>query len=236
MGSDPDDLDGATDRLRRGDLDVDAAARGGLYGFLGRAFEHPDEAFYAALSGGDLREQVETLVERTSLSVPVESLSTGDDFDTLCARYNDVFVLGYSEYEDRTDGSMETDEPPAPLYESAYRPNASWNDVNLDLARAYDYYGLQPDTSDREHHDHLRLQLEFAGYLARREAAFDGDDDAIARFDFLDRHLRVLVEGLAERTRDEPNTGAYGAFAELLDALTAADRRDLAARLDGGTP
>ncbi|WP_137283280.1 molecular chaperone TorD family protein [Halorussus salinisoli] len=235
MGTNSDDAD-AAGRLRQADLDADAAARGGLYALLARAFEHPDEAFYEALADADLREQVESLVERTPLSVPVESLDTDDDFDTLCARYNDVFVLGYAEYEDRTDGSLSTDEPPVPLYESAYRPNASWNDVNLDLARAYDYYGLQPDESDREHHDHLRLQLEFAGYLARREAAFDGDDDAIARFDFLDRHLRILVEGVVERTRDEPNTGAYGQFAELLDAFTAADRRDLAARLDGGPP
>lgn len=234
MGTSSDDE--VADRVHRNDLDADAAARGALYGLLSKAFEHPDESLYRALADGDLREQVETLVERTSLSVPVEGLSTDDDFDTLCARYNDVFVLGYAEYEDRTDGSLSTDEPPVPLYESAYRPNASWNDVNLDLARAYDYYGLQPDTSEREHHDHLRLQLEFAGYLARREAAFDGDDDAVARFDFLDRHLRVLVEGVVERTRNEPNTGAYGQFAELLDALTAADRRDLAQRLDGGTP
>jgi DMSO reductase family type II enzyme chaperone len=242
----PENRDGATaspdgdpspDRadppLDPAELDPDAAARGTAYALLASAFEHPDEDLYGALAGGDLREGLSDLCDRTPLAVSPDGIRTDDDYDTLCARYNDLFVIGYSEYEDRTDGTLSTDEPPVPLYESAYRPEASWTDVNLDLARAYEYYGLRPAASDREHHDYLGLLLEFAGYLARREAVEDGPDAARARLDLLDRHLRILVEGIAERVEEEPNTGAYGRFARFLDEFTAADRAALADRLEG---
>ncbi|WP_440008351.1 molecular chaperone TorD family protein [Halomicrococcus sp. SG-WS-1] len=219
--------------LDRDELDPDATARGTVYALLASAFEHPDEGLYDALAGGDLRDELTALFARTPLDVSTEEVGSEDDYDTLCARYNDLFVIGYSEYEDRTDGTLSTDEPPVPLYESAYRPEASWTDVNLDLARAYDYYGVRPATSDREHHDYLGLQLEFAGYLARREAVEEEPDAARARLDLLDRHLRLLVEGVVERIDDEPNPGAYARFARVLDEFTAADRAELADRLEG---
>lgn len=219
------------DRLDPGEIDRDAAARGATYALLAHAFEHPDDHFYELLADGSLREQFEALATRMPFDLAADAVRTGDDFDTLCARYNDLFVIGFSEYEDRTDGSLSTTEPPVPLYESAYRTEVSWTDVNLDLARAYDYYGLRPAEDDRDHHDSLRLQLEFAGYLARREAAVDGADAARARLDLLDRHLRILVEGVADRIEDEPNTGVYGRFARALDDFTATDRAELADRL-----
>ncbi|WP_458189637.1 molecular chaperone TorD family protein [Haladaptatus sp. NG-WS-4] len=219
--------------LNRNDVDPDSAARGTVYALLARAFEHPDEDLYEPLATGDLCDQFVTLFARTPLDIATRDIGTDDDYDTLCARYNDLFVIGYAEYEDRTDGTLSTDEPPVPLYESAYRPEASWTDVNLDLARAYDYYGVRPAASNREHHDYLCLQLEFAGYLARREAIVDGVDAARARFDLLDRHLRILVEGIVERIADEPNTGAYGRLVRFLDDFTAADREELADRLEG---
>jgi DMSO reductase family type II enzyme chaperone len=213
-------------------LDSDAAARGGVYALFARAFTHPDERFHRALATGDLADQFESLLDRTPITVPTDDLTTDDDRQTLAARYNDLFVIGFSEYVDPTDGTKRETEPPVPLYESAYRPNASWTDVNLDLARAYEYYDVAVNEKRREHHDHARLELEFAGYLARRAAAVDGADAAAARFDFLDRHLRVLVEGMAERICDEPGTGAYGDLVAALDAFSAADRADLAGRID----
>ncbi|NHN61593.1 MULTISPECIES: molecular chaperone TorD family protein [Halorussus] len=233
MGTDAPTSDRPDPAVDREALDPDAAARGTAYALLASAFEHPNEELYGALAGGDLREQFGELLARTPLDVSVDDIATDDDYDTLCARYNDLFVIGYSEYEDRTDGTLSTDEPPVPLYESAYRPEASWTDVNLDLARAFDYYGLRPSSSDREHHDHLRIELEFAGYLARREAAADGEDAARARLDFLDRHLRYLSVGVVERIESEANTGAYGRFARLLEEFTAADRAGLVDRLEG---
>ena len=225
--------DGTPQDPEQAPLETEAGARGALYALFATAADHPDEVLYDVLADGSLAEQVEALSARTGLDVALPALVTDDDYDTLSARYNDLFVIGYAEYEDRTDGSLSTFEPPVPLHESAYRSDASWTSVNLDLARAYDYYGLAVDESNREHHDHLVLILEFAGYLARREAAVDGEPAAVARLDLLDRHLRILVEGMVRRIEDEPGVEFYGRLVKAVDAFTAADRADLAARTEG---
>jgi len=162
-------------------------------------------------------------------------VTVDEDRETVAARFNDLFVVGYSEVVDRTDGTVENYGPPVSLYESDYRPEVSWNDVNLDLARAYEYFGCRVDQETRRNHDHVRLQLEFMGYLCRREAAVD-PDVAAARLDFHDRHLRVVTEGIADALGDEPGTGLYGRLADFLDRFTAADVEDLAARREGESP
>ncbi|WP_251343321.1 molecular chaperone TorD family protein [Haloplanus halophilus] len=214
-------------------IDRDAAARGTVYATLARAFRHPDREFRDAAASGTLRDDLSRCLDHTGLDVAVPSLATDDDYETLAARYNDLFEVGYAEYEDRTDGTLDSEGPPVPLYESKYRPDHSWNDVNLDLARAYDYYGLEIDAADRDNHDALRYELEFAGYLARREAAMAGSDAAAARLDFHDRHLGHAAAGIAERMVDEPGTDVYGELAALLEAFVRADRNDLATRLEG---
>ena len=214
------------------DIDEDAAARGAVYATLARAFEYPEESFHSAAADGTLEADLRACLDRTGLDVSAPSLTTDDDYETLAARYNDIFELGYSEYTDRTDGSLEAEGPPVPLYESKYRPDHSWNDVNLDLSRAYSYYGLEIDQEQRDNHDAVTYELEFAGYLARREAAV-GEDAAIARLDFHDRHLGHAAAGVADRLAEEPGTDIYGGFGELLEAFVRADRNDLAARLEG---
>ncbi|GGK80178.1 molecular chaperone TorD family protein [Haloarcula sebkhae] len=214
------------------DLDEDAAARGAVYATLAKAFEYPEESFHSAAADGTLEADLRACLDQTGLGVTVPSLTTEDDYETLAARYNDIFELGYSEYTDRTDGSLEAEGPPVPLYESKYREDHSWNDVNLDLSRAYSHYGLEIDQDERDNHDALTYELEFAGYLSRREAAV-GEDAAIARLDFHDRHLGHAAAGVADRLADEPGTDIYGAFGELLEAFVRADRNDLAEQLEG---
>jgi len=214
------------------DVDEDAAARGTVFATLARAFQHPTPEFHSVAASGQLAAELERCLARTTLDVALPDLRTADDYETLAARYNDLFELGYSEYTDRTDGSLDAEGPPVPLYESKYRPDHSWNDVNLDLARAYDFYGLEVDTDARDNHDALRYELEFAGYLARREAAVDGDAGA-ARLDFHDRHLGHAAAGIADRLADEPGTDVYGGLGTVLEAVVRADRNDLAARLEG---
>lgn len=212
--------------------DSDAAARGALYGLLRAAFEPPDEAFHAALADGSLEGTVGELLALTGLEVTRPELTTDEGYEALTTDYHDLFVLGYAEHEDPGDGTLVASGPPVPLHESAHRTDAAWGDVNLDLARAYDYFGLAIDETDRDHHDGLGLELSFAGYLARREAAVDADA-AAARLDLLDRHLRVLVRGLVEGLGEVGETGPYAALVDLLDGFTAADRDDLADRLAG---
>ncbi|QSG14777.1 molecular chaperone TorD family protein [Halapricum desulfuricans] len=211
--------------------DRDAAARSGLYALLARAFDNPDEQFHAAAADGQLAEEIDAYVDRSSLDVDRPRIDTGDDRKGLSATYNALFTLGHAEYTDRTDGSLESDGPPVPLYESTYR-EASWNDVNVDLARVYDHFGVAVDQERRDHHDNVRLELEFAAYLARREAA--GEDGAgRARRDFLDRHLDPFAEGLCARI-EAVHDGFYADLARLLDGVVTADLTDLRERYGGG--
>ena len=216
-----------------GEVDTDAGARGAIYALLAAAFDQPDEELYRAIDTGAFREEISALVDRTDLAVDVPDFETDDDYEKLCARYNDLFVIGFSEVVDATDGTMAHEEPPVSLYESSHRLEVSWNDVNLDLARAYEYFGCQVDQDRRDNHDHLQLQLEFMGYLCRREAAVD-PDVAAARLDFQDRHLRVIGEAVADALAAEPGTEFYGDLGAFLDDFTAADVEDLAARREGG--
>lgn len=199
------------------DLDPDAAARSAIYSLLARALDTPTAALHERLEDGSFAAELESLLDRTGLDVPVDGLVTEDDADTLQARYNDLFVTGFAADGDPT--------PPVSLYESSYRDDATWHDVNVDLSRAYDYFGLEIDEDHREHHDHVRLELEFASYLARREAAV-GPDAGRARRDFIDRHLDVLASGMAGRIDDEPGVDVYGSLVAFLGAFVAADGED----------
>lgn len=220
--------EGAPDRV-----DPDPGARGAVYGVLARCFRDPDERLHAALRDGSLEAEVSALLDRTQLDVAPLTLRTDADHDALCALYNDLFVIGFSRAVDRTDGTVESEGPPVPLYESAYRSDVSWSDVNLDLARAYEHFGIEVDDEHREHHDFLPLILEFAGYLCRREAAID-PEVARARLDFHDRHLRPVASGVAERIDEESAPGVYGDLAAFLDRFTTADVAHLADRVGEG--
>lgn len=196
-----------------------AAARGTVYGTLASLFAEPDESMYATLEDGTLEADLERLVARTELDVTAPSMTTRDEYDLLCARFNDIFEIGYPD-------------PPVPLYESEYQPEGSWDDVNLDLARAYDYFDVSVDDSEREHHDHLQLELEFAGYLARLAAVTDDDAVRQARRDFLDRHLESFVASIEDAIDDEVETGIYDDVVSFMERFVTADLGDLQARLD----
>ena len=219
----------ATTTLDPADADRDAAARAALYSLLARAFDHPDEELHAAAVDGSLETEAATYVDRSALAVPIPALTTTENYESMAARYNGLFTIGHAEYTDRTDGSLETEGPPVPLYESRYR-DASWDDVNGDLARAYDYFGVSVDEDRRDHHDNLRLELEFAAYLARRQAL--GETDAArARRDLLDRHLEPFTKGVFDRLEDLDG-GVYAELARLAWNVVAADRDALHATLD----
>lgn len=228
--------------LRTDAIDEETAARGSVYALAAAAFAEPSDGLHERFADGSLDETMAALVDRTGLDVDPPDLAVADDRETLAARYNDLFVIGYSEVIDGTDGTVENQGPPASLYESTYRSDVSWNDVNLDLARAYEHFGCEIGGDERRHHDHARLELEFAGYLCRLAAAGDGDAAGDtespglrrARLDFHDRHLSVLASGLRTALDDEPGTGVYGRLAQFLDAFVAADVDDLADRLDAG--
>mgnify|MGYP006303196035 CR=1 FL=1 len=231
-----DDTDGlarSADRRRlHEEIDASAGARGAVYALAARTFDQPDAELYRALDDGRVAAEFDTLLDRSGLAVEPPDLTVEDEKEIISARYNDLFVIGFTEVVDKTDGTVDNQGPPVSLYESDYRSEVSWNDVNLDLARAYEHFGCQVDQDDRRNHDHFRLQLEFMGYLCRREAAVD-ETLAQARLDFHDRHLRVVTRGIADALDSEPGTGIYGELADFLDRFSEADVDDLDERLHG---
>ncbi|WP_181687003.1 molecular chaperone TorD family protein [Halorhabdus salina] len=231
--TDPAGPDQRDTRLDREAVEPDPAARGVLYQTLARAFEHPTEEFHAGLTDGRIETGLSDAITVTPLEVTVPALSLEEDSQQLSARYNRLFALGMAAVTDRTDGSVEKDGPAVSLYESSHREDATWETINVDLARAYEYYGLSVDTDERDHHDNLGLQLEFAGYLARREALGE-DDAAAARRDFLDRHLTVFAESLRDSLAEPAVAGIYADLATILERVVSADHADLTDRL--GTP
>lgn len=211
------------------DVDPEPSARGALYSLCSQLFADPDDELYRLLADGSITEECRALLDQTSLCVSPPDFTVTDDHETLSARFNDIFVVGYSEVVDKTDGTMNNQGPPVSLYESAYRANLSWNQVNLDLARAYDYFGCEVNQDVRRNHDHLKLEVEFMSYLCRREAAIN-PGIAAARVDFHDRHLRAFADGLAAALSAETATGVFGRAADFLDRLSSADIEELASR------
>ena len=198
-------------------VDTESGARGAIYGLLAGLFEEPDRETYEALAAGEVGDQFDSWVDTAGFeALEVPDLETTDEYDLLCARFNDIFAIGYPD-------------PPVPLYESAYATEGQWESINLDLARAYDYFGVSIDESEREHHDHLVVELEFVGYLARLAATEGRSDLKQARVDFLERHLVDLAEHLEEGIADEVETGIYEDLVAFLAAFVRADRDALTA-------
>ena len=197
--------------------DTGAVARGTVYGTLAKLYEEPTAELFEALADGSLFEELEVLVDRSDLDVPVPSVQTADDYELLCARFNDLFAVGYPD-------------PVIPRYESEH-VEPSWNDINLDLSRVYSYFDVEIDQSEREHHDYLPIELEFAGYLSRL-AATGQEDASRARADFLDRHLEPFVEGLERGIEAERETGIYDDVVAFTAAFVRADLQDLTDTLE----
>ncbi|MFB6153830.1 MAG: molecular chaperone TorD family protein, partial [Halodesulfurarchaeum sp.] len=84
----------------------------------------------------------------------------------------------------------------------------------------------------REHHDHLVVELEFVGYLARLAAVRDDDHVRRARRDLLERHLRPFARNLEDAIDDEVETGIFDAQVRFLRTVIEADLEQLEARLD----
>lgn len=195
--------------------DPAAVARGTIYGVLASLYEEPSREMYDGLRDGSLFTELERILERTALDVQVPTVETEDEYDLLCARFNDLFAVGYPD-------------PVVPRYETEH-VDRSWTDVNLDLARAYEYFDVEVDETERAHHDYLPLELEFVGYLTRLAAT--GETDARrARADFLDRHLEPFVVALQAAVDDEPETGIYADVVDFTSRFVQADRKQLESR------
>lgn len=92
------------EELPSGAIDDETVARGSVYALAAAAFTEPSQGVYEHFADGSLDDAVATLVEQSGLDVEPPDLTVEDDRETLAARYNDLFVVGYSEVIDGTDG------------------------------------------------------------------------------------------------------------------------------------
>ena len=122
---------------------------------------------------------------------------------------------------------------PAPPWESVYTSNDHllFQEVTLNVRRAYVAQGCIPASYPHVADDHLSLELDFMAKLAERaaQALERGDDGEAGRLvavqrDFLRDHLGAWIGEFAGRLSAEP-ARYYACMARLAERLVARDRR-----------
>lgn len=101
-----------------------------------------------------------------------------------------------------------------------------------DAAGFFSAFGLRLEAAGHERVDHVRCQLEFLAFLARKEAhALETGDAGMlaeirrARRLFLRDHLGRFAPALGERLRREDPQGFYGVLGEVLRRFVEAECR-----------
>ncbi len=101
-----------------------------------------------------------------------------------------------------------------------------------DLAGFYAAFGMRADPAEHERVDHVRCQLEFLAFLARKEAyeIEHREDDwrtEIKKAErlFLREHLGRFAPAFGERLRREDPDGFYGVLGALLRGFVEAECR-----------
>jgi len=159
----------------------------------------------------------------TCLAVKTRALSAPKD-----ATDADALVLSYRILFGHTA------QGPVPPYETEYGEDEIFQKPQemSDIAGFMSAFGLKLDPGARERFDHIACELEFAAFLARKEAhAVETGDEAMlgetrkAMRLFLKDHLGRFVPSFADRMRREVPLGFYGALADLCQALVESDCR-----------
>lgn len=186
-----------------------------VYLFLGRCFAYPREEFYWLMQDARAGDQLRVLVKGLPFDVdfkgiPPPSLPQ-EEFES---QYINSFDLGFGPAL------------PCPLYESAYGEEISSRDITEDLLRFYDHFQVKLSDQEKDYPDHLAVELEFMGFLTKKEADAmeQGKDPAPyrrAQLDFLERHLDKWVHKLDERVQERVREPFYrGASAFLREFVT----------------
>jgi DMSO reductase family type II enzyme chaperone len=189
-----------------------AAARSGAYRLFAEAMAYPDDEFVEWLKSGDLAEALHSHLEAIDPTLcgseaRWQALSTAGTNEEIAVEYTRLFETGAKG-------------PPCALYGGLY--GGARMKVMEEAVRFYNHFGLTLSGAPRELPDHLATQLEFAHYLAYREAeTLSAGEDAgpyrRAQRDFLDRHLGSWIPKLCDRVRKE---AAAPFFIETLESLS----------------
>ncbi len=195
-------------------------ARSAVYGFIARALAFPTEERLAA--------------HRDTAGPLVSMVSTGDDrIDGLLA--NAVEALSGPGEELRrahTAAFPPIESQDHPAHESAYASGDIFvqTDLMADVAAFYRAHGLKVGGRDRERPDHICTELEFMGFMARKEAhaleALGPDEVEECRrtqSHFLRDHLGCWAAAFGQRMNVFAPEGPYRLFGDLLKGWVELD-------------
>lgn len=191
-----------------------ALGRSALYTFLSRALAYPTPANRADL---------DDIVAPLALAI-----ETGDeDVDRLVREVADALTVSVEELRSAHSRVFTHVEPPDyPPYETAFDRADAFRQsaVMADVAGFYRAHGLQVGGEERERPDHVVTELEFMGFMARKEAyALEnlGDDEVQecrrTQVAFLRDHLGRWAPAFGQRLGlfcDEPVFQVTGSLLE----------------------
>ena len=210
---------------RREIMELLLANRFYLYGLLHKCFgrepdrkqlellacEQTGESF--ALLGGEVLEKVPAFLAELR-----EDLKDPDFPEQVKREYRTLFIG--------------PEEMPAPPWESVYMGEeaALFQEVTLEVRKAYRAFGMQAEAYQRVPDDSLALELAFMSGLAERTLnAFRGEDRAEAErclngsLDFLKKHLLLWIPKFLERMAGSPTDCLYPQLSLILDSFLKKD-------------
>ena len=210
---------------RREIMELLLANRFYLYGLLHKCFgrepdrkqlelltcEQTGESF--ALLGGEVLEKVPAFLAELR-----EDLKDPDFPEQVKREYRTLFIG--------------PEEMPAPPWESVYMGEeaALFQEVTLEVRKAYRAFGMQAEAYQRVPDDSLALELAFMSGLAERALnAFRGEDRTEAErclsgsLDFLKRHLLLWIPKFLERMAGSPTDCLYPQLSLILDSFLKKD-------------
>jgi TorA maturation chaperone TorD len=213
-------------------------ARHSLYSGLAHVLMPPDPEIEASLDTGEFffvrREWLSFLPEATELGTQIESFQCAWERD---AREADVDLV--TRYHRVFGHSLSPDYPP---YGVQYGPATPFQQSErlADLVGMYRTFGLELSPHAKERPDHLGIMLEFAGFLAAKEAYHIEQDQAThlqateaAGRHFLVEFLGPGVLSFASRFVRRGPDGFYKEAARFAEAVVRWDawRLGLSARV-----
>ncbi len=171
-----------------GEEEKAAASRSRVYAALSACFKFPSSDFYAAVSSGQLREELMQLTSPLPYEVAeLPALAADCGYDSFQSEYIRLFDVGVGG-------------PPCPLYGGHY--GSARMRAMEETMRFYNHFGLSLSTKERELPDHLVTELEFLHYLSfcETQALHAGRDAGAFRRatrDFIERQVLKWLPQMA---------------------------------------
>ena len=202
-----------TTRTPRTDLEwLQVLSRGAVYTFLARALAHP-----TTRSQEEIDTRLVPVIRRTRLPEPCGRLlsqaldARGAPLEALVRAHGRIFTAVESQ--------------DCPSYETAFVPGDVFRQAHTmaDVAAFYRAHGLSVGGVDRVRPDHIAAEIEFMGFMGRKEAQAVRDvrpgrvaECRKTQRTFLQDHLGTWGPGFGRRLAVVADDPFFGAVGELL--------------------